>query len=42
MINCLGITNKFSFNNPNMVQDFIKINLLFPHQLWCNVQSIIN
>ena len=42
MINCLGITNKFSFNNPNMVQDFIKINSLFPHQLYklCSEHNI--
>lgn len=34
IINCLGVTNKFFSKNPNMIQNFIKINSLFPHQLY--------
>ena len=34
IINCIGITNKFSSEDPLIVQEFIKINSLFPHQLY--------
>ena len=42
IINCIGITNKFSSDKPFMIQEFIKINSLFPHQLYqvCSENNI--
>tara|TARA_Y100000766_G_scaffold110909_1_gene94924 strand:+ start:130 stop:1002 length:873 start_codon:yes stop_codon:yes gene_type:complete len=34
IINCLGLTNKFSNNNAFEIQEFIEINSLFPHKLY--------
>ncbi len=38
VINCLGITNKIKNKSFNLIEDYIKINSLFPHMLYkiCN------
>ena len=38
IINCLGITNKYRIVNFDLVQQYIKINSLFPHKL-CEICS---